>query len=131
MAEVFRTVKGRKLDDYVVQLPGTAAAMRGYAFELESYAEVVLEAARDFSLMIGRPFEENVKVKANKENRTDWAVWLDDTGNSRQNAAGNIEFGRNDYFNDKGMPYGGMAGLEVLSQAIRIFKDRHRRSLRG
>lgn len=127
MAEVFRTIKGRPVEEYLVELPGTARAMRSYAFELEAHAEVVLEAARDFSLMIGRPFEENAKITSERESGNRWNVWLDDTGNERQGAASSIEFGRLPGMQEG---TGAMAGLEILGQAVQILKDRHRRSLR-
>lgn len=136
MAKIDRSVKGRSFEDYLIELPGTAEKMRKYAFELESYAVANLEEARSYSLIIGRPFQENAEIIArlvNKRKNT-WEVELNDedrTGDSRQGAAGNIESGRRDYWNRQtGEPYGGMEGLEVLAMAVQALKDRHRLSLR-
>lgn len=132
MAEVFRTVRGQPLEEYVMTLPGVARAMRRFAFELEALAAANLEAARAESLIEGRRFDDDSRVRSHQVNRrtNQWEVELDDSRGD--GAAGNIEEGRIDYVDrETGQLYGGMDGLFILGRAIRALKARHRRSLRG
>ena len=129
MAEVYKFVNGRRLEDVVAGLPGVQDALGDYAFEIRAFADAYLIEARDYSLSIGRRvnFDSYVAVLRGKR---DWDVVLnDELGDS---AAYNIEKGRKiEFFDDEtGLPMGQMEGLLLLERAVEAVAIRHRKELR-
>jgi len=123
MAKINRTVNGKGFEDYLIELPGTQAALRRYAFELEALAAANLAAARSHA-----PPGEGSFIRAYRR-KPDWIVELNDE--LGQGAAGNIEAGRRPRIDPVTLlPEHEMVGLYVLARAIRALEDRHRSELR-
>lgn len=126
MAQVYHTVAGKPLEQYIEGLPGVDAATGSVAFEIRALAAANLEAARAESLAIGRRFDDLAYVAMRKGRKGHYTVELNDTLSDA--AANNIEFGR-----FPGMVKGldAMPGLFVLTDAVEAVAIRHRRELRG
>lgn len=129
MAEVYRYVNGRKLEDFISELPGVRLALSKYAFEIEAYADVFLIEARDYSVSIGRHVDFDSFV-ATEPTRDGFDIVLNDT--LGDGAAYNIETGRKvEFYDDEtGLPMGDMQGLFILERAVQVVADRHRGELR-
>ncbi|WP_326554672.1 hypothetical protein [Micromonospora sp. NBC_01813] len=135
MAEVYKFLNGRRLEDAVEGFRGTQDALGRYAFEIKAYADAFLIEARDYSEAIGRrvdwdAYVEVVRWRGRGSGSAGFDVILNDT--LGDGAAYNIEKGRRVEFYDDvtGEPMGDMQGLFILERAVQIVADRHRSELR-
>lgn len=135
MAEVYRVVDGKPVEDFVAGMGTVQVALSRYAFEMRAYADALLIEAVDYSLSIGRHVDFSALIDVSRVSgvgrEAGYLVTLDDTRGAF--AALNIEQGRLAEYFDRvtGMPRGGMAGLYILENATQAVADRHRSELRG
>lgn len=132
MAEVNKYVGGRKIEDFIGDMPGLTEALGEYAFEIKAFADVRLIEARDFSESIGRTVNWDSFVEIQKSgsghNKGFDVILNDELGDG---AAWNIEKGRKVEWFDPvtGLPMGAMQGLFILEEAVTATADRHRGEL--
>ncbi len=108
MAEVYRTLGGRKVEKALALLPEVQDELEDRTLEVAGRAEAILaEHHHDGDAYIDI-----------EDGRVDWYVVLSDERG--QAAALSIEFGREGHRNDDGELVGQMDGLHILGRAAHL-----------